>query len=716
MFENVAPAAPEAALAALERTLLGQQDDNVLQKCGHHVGLLRRLAYDAALFDRCIALILRIAEATDVNQESNEVRDAFVSLFSFFLSGTHATIEQRLHLIGHLLRSESVKRRSLGLKALAAALEAWHFISFYSYDFGGHSRDFGYRPRTRKDEKHWFKSTLSLAESIACSDQPSAMDVRLTLASKFRGLWTRAGMFDNLEHVCLAISGKQFWREGWLAVRQTVSFNSKGFTPEISARLTSLEALLRPGNIVQKVRSIVFSKNLTGANIGDFWEGEINDGESGFQRTMSIAEDLGRAVATDEPAFAELLAESLRAEVSGDGRLWYFGRGLADARGHPNATWERLVAQLGRTPEDRRNIQVLRGFLDGLHQRNPELVNGLLDNALQNETLASLYPALQGSVSVNDQGLGRLMASLELGKAPVRMYGHLAWCGFGESISAKDYQELVLTIASKTGGWAVAVGILFARLITKKEGDHKYPPEVIDTGCELLRQMTFTRDQELDDHNLKVLIEACLLGEKGSVIVRGICRRIRDAESKRDARAYNYPQLIEALFTVHATAALDALCGGSALECEVGVRIIDDVRRHGKNPLDLVAGDDLIAWCDEDPSIRYPAAASILTISENAEETSIRQWTKTALRVLEGAPDRISVLKRYIGQFSPFWWIGSRASIIERYTKLLDDLNAYPDAAVIDFIAQEKVRIGHEIEAARDYDAIIDRARDERFE
>ena len=102
---------------------------------------------------------------------------------------------------------------------------------------------------------------------------------------------------------------------------------------------------------------------------------------------------------------------------------------MADARGHPNATWERLVAQLGRTPEDRRNIQVLRGFLDGLHQRNPELVNGLLDNALQNETLASLYPALQGSVSVNDQGLGRLMASLELGKAPVRIMG--TWRGAG---------------------------------------------------------------------------------------------------------------------------------------------------------------------------------------------------------------------------------------------------------------------------------------------
>jgi hypothetical protein len=228
--------------------------------------------------------------------------------------------------------------------------------------------------------------------------------------------------------------------------------------------------------------------------------------------------------------------------------------------------------------------------------------------------------------------------------------------------------------------------------------------------------MTFAKDQELDDHNLKVLIETCLLGEKGSVIVRGICHRLRAAESKRDARAYNYPHLIEALFTVHGTVALDALCGGSVWECEVGVRIIDDIRQHSKNPLDLVAENELIGWCDEEPSTRYPAVASIVTISENAEGTSIRQWTKTALRILDRAPDRLSVLKRYIGQFTPMWWIGSQASVIEGYTKLLDELNGYPDAAVIDFVAREKVRMAHEIETARHYDAITDRERDERFE
>lgn len=296
------------------------------------------------------------------------------------------------------------------------------------------------------------------------------------------------------------------------------------------------------------------------------------------------------------------------------------------------------------------------------------------------------------------------------------MYHQVAWGGLAESISAKDFQEVVRALASKPGGWAVAVEILSARFFPKKEGDQKYPPEVIDTGCEVLRQITLTKDQELDDYNLKVLTEGCLPGEKGSVIVWEICQTLRGAESKRDARAYNYPHLIEALFTVHPTTALDALCGDSVRECEVGVRIIDDVRRHSKNPLDLVAEDELISRCDEDPSTRYPAVASIVTISEKAEETSIRQWTKTALRVLERAPDRISVLKRYIGQFSPMLWNGSRASNIERYTKLLDDLNVYPDAAVIDFIAQEKVRIAHEFEVARQYDAITDREHDERFE
>ena len=92
------------------------------------------------------------------------------------------------------------------------------------------------------------------------------------------------------------------------------------------------------------------------------------------------------------------------------------------------------------------------------------------------------------------------------------------------------------------------------------------------------------------------------------------------------------------------------------------------------------------------------------------------KWTTIALRLLDKAPDRIAVLREFVAQFTPMSWVGSRAAIVERCVKLLDNLNGYPDAAVAEIAAQEKVRLKEAIEEERRMEAITDRVRDERFE
>ena len=80
------------------------------------------------------------------------------------------------------------------------------------------------------------------------------------LADEFRGLWTGALMHDDLERVCRAIAKEIFWAEGWIAVRQTIFYDSKGFGPEVSARLLSLEAFFatKPRS---EVRSIILAES-----------------------------------------------------------------------------------------------------------------------------------------------------------------------------------------------------------------------------------------------------------------------------------------------------------------------------------------------------------------------------------------------------------------------------------------------------------------------
>ena len=161
--------------------------------------------------------MLKFARTQD-DDTRPKASDEVASLFSPYLSGTHATVEQRLRVIEPLLKSDDDKQRSLGMKAFEAALAAWDFISFYSFEFGAHSRDHGYWPRTKTEVKEWYGSALKLAGTVACSDAVSASQVGAVLAKQFRGLWSRAGVHEELERVCRAISDKQFWADGWIAV------------------------------------------------------------------------------------------------------------------------------------------------------------------------------------------------------------------------------------------------------------------------------------------------------------------------------------------------------------------------------------------------------------------------------------------------------------------------------------------------------------------
>jgi hypothetical protein len=240
MFNNVAPVAPEPALQALERPLLGPEADQHLPKGREYLPLLRSIAYDASLFARCARLILKMAEVGDVEDKSNEALNVFQSLFLLCLSGTHATIEQRLGVIEPLLASDDLKRRRIAVTALEAALEAWHFLAFGGFEFGARSRDYGYWPRTQDEVKHWFASVLKCTQSLACSEAPLASELRAVIADQFRGLWIKAGIYDELEQVCAAIRADRFWRDGWIAVRETLHFDEKVLSPEALHRLRSL--------------------------------------------------------------------------------------------------------------------------------------------------------------------------------------------------------------------------------------------------------------------------------------------------------------------------------------------------------------------------------------------------------------------------------------------------------------------------------------------
>lgn len=710
MFENIAPVAPEAVLAAIERA-----DPKDLAHRDRFIHVLRSIAYDADLFERSARLLMRLEAQERDDSSRREPFHNFAALFFIILSGTRASVEQRLALLDALLRSDKPEERAAGVHALRNMLEVIHFSSGFSFDFGARPRDYGYWPKNGGEVTHWFISVLKLTERVALSDLPVSAEARRSLAGQLRGLWTLISVHGELERVCRTIAKGAFWREGWIAICQTLHYDGKGMAAAAKAKLQKLEGALRPSGLVQKVRAIVLSTGSHGLDLDDFDDEEEAVGT--LDRPDRIAVALGRDVAHDPSALTTLAAELT--SVQGAGRLWRFGQGMASAAPDPESIWTLLVDQFTATPERTRNAFLFRGFLQGLTERDATLANALLDSAVSHPALAAWFPELQASVMIDDQGVKRLHQSLRSGKAPVWQFNYLKFGRAADPIPGRELKKLLTELASKDGGFEVAVEILSQRLFSDRSQKRAINPELIAAGRQLLKQLAFSKRGKKDDHQIGELIKVCLSGPSADDDVKDICARLLAAIAARKTYGFEYDQLLQGLFKAQPKAALDGFFGSSNEDLNRACQLMRDISHHHTNPLDFVPVATLLAWCEAERGERYPLMAKVVSVfagkAADAEAPALK-WSDAATALLEKAPDKIEILKIFIQRFRPMSWSGSRAAVMEARLPLLTAMGKHREGVFATIARVEAERFKQEIELERKHETERDKEADERFE
>lgn len=287
---------------------------------GSIIELLRSLAYDANLFPQVSLLLARFVMVAPPDYNYNSARRSFMNLFQLRLSGTHATIEQRLQVVNSLIQNEDTTSQSCGLNALSKLLEAGHF-SGHNFDFGARPRDYGLYPTSTATIAGWYRATITYAQPLALLNGSVGEQARSMLASQFRSLWRNIGMVDDLKSLVRAVVAQHFWSEEWLAVRATIHFDSKNMLPEHAIRLRTLEQILRPRELLETIRAYVFSK---GWNVLDIDE-EADDAGAGFGSGEATIESLGRECAANPDVLHILLPDLVRSNATGSRSLKRFG-------------------------------------------------------------------------------------------------------------------------------------------------------------------------------------------------------------------------------------------------------------------------------------------------------------------------------------------------------------------------------------------------------
>jgi hypothetical protein len=207
----------------------------------------------------------------------------------------------------------------------------------------------------------------------------------------------------------------------------------------------------------------------------------------------------------------------------------------------------------------------------------------------------------------------------------------------------------------------------------------------------------------------------CLVGERGAATIREICSNLRNAVSKSETSVFYHRDLLQVLFRAQPLAALESLCSGGPADVKLGVSILEQAGQLQARAFDAIAEPDLLSWCDQQPETRYPVAAAGVT-AFRPDESGRPQWTAIARKILDKSPNRIEILGRFIRQFSSPGWDVSRAAALESNLGLLDELAAYPDPVLVEFVNKEKTRLSQAITDVRQIQPLIERERDERFE
>lgn len=709
MFENVAPVRPERALEALERVGDGASED-ASQVLRRHTALLRSLAYDPDLFDRSARILSRIALDGDDEHGEKEAADAFVALFGLYLSGTHATIEQRLRVIDDLLRSPDESAWALGLAALDAVLEATHFSSGFQFEFGARSRDYGFEPHSVDEASHWYSTALEMIERLAFDENKHNERLRDTLAGNLRGLWSSACPPDQLDHLARRFAGNGFWRRGWLACREILRYDAEGMPPELVSRISTLEEALRPANLFEQVQAVVLGNEFHNFDLGD--EEPEEDAARGYERVMGLSQELGATVALDQPVFAELLPDLLR----GGCRVLPFGRGLAGAVPDLRNVWNLFLEMLDGIPEADRNVGVIQGFLQGVKERDGELLEEFLDQSVDQPALVPFLPFLHMAVQLNERGVERLTGALTSGQVPVGQFAILAGGRATDQLDGGILKDLLLLIANQPDGWDVALDILQMRFFSDRSDQRAHDPALMEAGQELLRRAFFDRNQQRRDSHLGEVAEICLRNGDCGPLAFEIAGRLRQAVAAYETFATQNDDLLRALLETQPVPVLDALLIGDDGEVRAGQKLFKDVGRHGNNPSRVIPGPIFIEWCETDPAARYPVAASIVPFSGRSEEAGMPIWTEAAQALIAGAPDPQRVLEVLLSRFRPSGGIGSLAAIMESNAQLFDQLEPLVTPELLPVVAEAKAKFAEDIAKMRSWETEIDRDRDERFE
>lgn len=665
ILTNIAPVAPDAVLAKIERELNSAKGELVLAPNStdrwQWVRLIKMLGYDPQLFERAAMLLARFVAIEPEGNKGNSAQNMFAELFHLLLSGTQASPEQRFAAARQLAMSIDLEQRRCASIALDALLKTGQFTSSSTFEFGARPRDWGWSPKINKDAWDWYKAAIALAVELS----PAIDDAPKILARRAREIWAIDACHEALESAAVALTKEKPWIEGWLGFRAALCFEGKAMRPDVRGRLETIIQRLKPSDLLNQARAIV----LSGANSGwDIVDGDPDDDDvmKPWRKASLMAKEVGSFLGQDSEIRKQFLVELIPA--SNQQRAFECGEGLAEGATDLSQMWHELVGEFAKIAPNTRNATVLGGFIYQANQRDATFTSSVLESAIDDPDLAPSLPYLQARVGIDKAGINRLRRAIGKGVLRAVDFNSIANGAVNDS-PPEELSALLLDIAQLPEGVEIALDILHMHFFRDREGGQQWDHLLIETGRNLLCRTDFSKSGQLRDYGMHTVVSICCAGIKGEETARDVCNHLSVAIESYQASPYDLNYVLKGLFETQTFIALDAFLLHGATS-----RITNLFNMHfsSDTPVEKVDPALLRQWANMDPTLRYPLLGQAIPMFKRKHGEESDDFDPVFLELLEAAPDKHAFLGDYWARLHPRSWMGSLADVlIQRRSQVL---------------------------------------------
>lgn len=705
-FIGAAPASPEAALYAIERTLVdsdsGLLTDPTQPGRRDYAQLLAHIAYEPKLFGRALEALLKFVIANFGPEEDRAIHELFLERFWIGLSFTMADRPTRLAFIDRLLDDADQRIRALGLEALDHMLEAGFRSSWFDPSFGSRPRLREWQPIKGAEFTEWFASAYERAERVAVSNEPGASRARAIVANHFRQHLEQGVLRPSFD-VMRRVAECGFWGDGWCAVSDALHYTRRKLDRRTLAEVEQLEKHLRPRTIEHCFEAFV---------LGEPWRHWHPAGrEAHSTRNVSLlARAVGRRMGRSRENIRQYLERATVPE--GSTSVQAFGEGLSRSSKSRDQLWRDAYAAFRSAANDRRRPDLLVGILKGAASADQNWTAARLNMAVTDSLLAEHLIALQSAVPLDEHAMVRFTRGLDTGVVAAPRFALLMSGGATKTVPAPCLASFLRRLFREDDGVLAALQVLHMRIFGDVSADREVAVDLIEAGREFLADpRVFSDRHDREDHAIAAIAKIVLNGEAGGQAAAAVCRAMRFASASSRRSYLDFRGVCEVLMRAFPRVVLDEVVAHP--DCDDLVARFFDNRRDDTDAGESSVDESIVFdWVNVDPESRAYRLAQFVPFAVQGRPSGVWMWSSLAVYLIDITQNPEIVLGKFEGRFMSGPSSGSFSSRLARRRPIVASLLEHRERRIRVWARAAQERLEANI---RSWDA-LDRGRDSRFE